>query len=175
MPLDRVLPQAGIDSINQRMQKGKAPEDPSKTVQPYDFSRPDRISKEQLRALHLLHENFARSLASSLSAYLRAYVMVNLVSVEQISFLEFTQCLPSPSCIVSMAMSPFDSTAILELNPSIVYPVLEMLLGGTGKTRLKVERGITEIEQSLLDSVLRLVLHDLEESWAPISPIQFRV
>ncbi|MGO9242301.1 MAG: flagellar motor switch protein FliM [Bryobacteraceae bacterium] len=175
MSIDRVLSQAEIDSVFRRMQKVKSTEDPAKNAQPYDFRRPDRIAKDQLRSIHMLHENFARSLASSLSAYLRAYVMVNLVSVEQISFLEFTQCLPSPSCIVSMAMRPFDGNAVLELNPSIVYPVLEMLLGGDGKTRLKVEREITEIEQSLLEGVLRIVLHDLEESWAPISSIQFQV
>ena len=157
------------------MQKARSADDPAKKAQPYDFRRPDRIAKDQLRAIHLLHENFARSLASSLSAYLRAYVMVNLVSVEQISFLEFTQCLPSPSCIVSMGMRPFDSSAVIEMNPTIVYPVLEMLLGGSGKTRLKMDREITEIEQSLLDGVLRIVLHDLVEAWAPITAIQFRL
>ena len=175
MSLDRLLSQSEIDNVFRRMRKVKTTEDPTKKALPYDFRRPDRIAKDQLRAIHMLHENFARSLASSLSAYLRAYVMVNLVSVEQISFLEFTQCLPSPSCIVSMAMRPFDSNAILEMNPSIVYPVLEMLLGGSGKTRLKVEREITEIEVSLFEGVLRVVLHDLEQSWAPISPVQFRV
>ena len=70
--------------------------DPVKKAVAYDFRRPDRIAKDQLRAIHLLHENFGRNLASSLSAYLRAYVLVNLVSVEQLSFSEFTQCLPSP-------------------------------------------------------------------------------
>ncbi|MDR3719441.1 MAG: flagellar motor switch protein FliM [Bryobacteraceae bacterium] len=175
MSLDRVLSQQEIDSVFKRMQKTKVSDDPAKRAQPYDFRRPDRIAKDQLRSIHLLHENFARSLASSLSAYLRAYVMVNLVSVEQISFLEFTQCLPSPSCIVSMAMKPFDANAILEMNPTIVYPVLEMLLGGSGKTRLKVDREITEIEQSLLDGVLRIVLHDLEDAWSPITPMNFQL
>jgi flagellar motor switch protein FliM len=175
MALDRVLSQQEIDSVFKRMQKTRSADDPAKKAQPYDFRRPDRIAKDQLRSIHMLHENFARSFASSLSAYLRAYVMVNLVSVEQISFLEFTQCLPSPSCIVSMAMKPFDSNAILEINPTIVYPVLEMLLGGSGKTRLKVDREITEIEESLLDGVLRIVLHDLEDAWSPISPINFQL
>lgn len=175
MALDRVLSQQEIDSVFKRMQKTKASDDSAKQAEPYDFRRPDRIAKDQLRSIHMLHENFARSLASSLSAYLRAYVMVNLVSVEQISFLEFTQCLPSPSCIVSMAMKPFDANAILEMNPTIVYPVLEMLLGGSGKTRLKVDREITEIEQSLLDGVLRIVLHDLEDSWSPITAINFKL
>src|SRR5271165_3464251 len=120
--VDRVLSQEEIDDVFRNLRDSPADQDSALKAEPYDFRRPDRIAKDQLRAIHMLHENFARSLASSLSAYLRAYVMVNLVSVEQISFLEFTQCLPSPSCIVSMAMRPFDSNAIMEMNPSIVYP-----------------------------------------------------
>ena len=73
--LGHVIASAGTDSPSQAL--------------PYDFRRPDRIAKEQLRAIHQLHENFARSLASSLSIFLRAYVSVNLVSVEQLSFIEF--------------------------------------------------------------------------------------
>src|SRR5215213_10995720 len=108
MSLDRVLSQEEIDVVFRNVRDGGGEEDLAKRTQPYDFRRPDRIAKEQLRAIHLLHENFARTLASSLSAYLRAYVMVNLVSVEQLSFMEFTQCLPSPTCIVALAMRPFD-------------------------------------------------------------------
>src|SRR5262252_7695536 len=91
-------------------------DDDARRAQLHDFRRPDRIAKDQLRSIHLLHETFARSLASSLSAYLRAYVMVNLVSVEQLSFMEFSQCLPSPTCLVSLGMRPFDGSAVLELN-----------------------------------------------------------
>src|SRR4030081_2459196 len=106
MALDRVLSQEEIDVVFRNMRDSGTEEDLAKRTQPYDFRRPDRIAKDQLRAIHLLHENFARSLASSLSAYLRAYVIVNLVSVEQISFLEFSQCLPSPSWLVSLGMKP---------------------------------------------------------------------
>src|ERR1700688_631934 len=97
------------------------------------FRRPDRIAKDQLRAIHMLHENFARSLAASLSAYLRAYVAVNLVSVEQLSFMEFSQCLPSPTCLVALDMKPFEGAAVLELNPALVFPIIEMLLGGNAR------------------------------------------
>src|ERR1039457_5546856 len=124
-------------------------DDPAKRAQPYDFRRPDRIAKDQLRAIHILHENFARSLASSLSAYLRAYVVVNLVSVEQLSFMEFSQCLPSPSCLVSLGMKPYEGNAVLEINPGLVFPIIEMLLGGGARSVLKVSREITEIEQSV--------------------------
>src|SRR5512135_1662456 len=111
MASERLLSQDEIDSVFRSKQGAKADDDPSRRAQPYDFRRPDRIAKDQLRAIHVLHENFARSLASSLSAYLRAYVAVNLVSVEQLSFMEFSQCLPSPSCLVSLGMKPFEGNA----------------------------------------------------------------
>jgi flagellar motor switch protein FliM len=175
MASDRLLSQEEIDSVFRNVQGVKPHDDPSLRAQPYDFRRPDRIAKDQLRAIHLLHDNFARSLASSLSAYLRAYVMVNLISVEQLSFIEFSQCLPAPTCIVSLGMKPFDGNAILELNPAMVYPILEMLLGGSGRSPLKVNREITEIEQSILDGVFRIILHDLQEAWSPISHINFAI
>jgi len=172
---DRILSQEEIDSVFRNLKGVPAEDDPAKRAQPYDFRRPDRIAKDQLRAIHLLHENFARSLASSLSAYLRAYVMVNLVSVEQLSFREFAQCLPSPTCMVSLSLRPFDGSAILELNPSMVFPILEMLLGGTGRSAFKVDREITEIEQSILETLYRIVLHDLKEAWSTVSQINFAV
>ena len=140
-------------------------DDPSRRAQPYDFRRPDRIAKDQLRAIHVLHENFARGLASSLSAYLRAYVVVNLVSVEQLSFVEFSQCLPSPTCIVSLGMKPYDGNALLEINPALVFPILEMLLGGSGKSVTRMNREVTEIEQSILEGIFRIILNDLKASW----------
>lgn len=175
MASERLLSQDEIDSVFRSKQGAKAEDDPSRRAQPYDFRRPDRIAKDQLRAIHLLHDNFARSLASSLSAYLRAYVMVNLISVEQLSFLEFSQCLPAPTCIVSLGMRPFDGSAVLEMNPSMVFPLLEMLLGGSGKTAFKTNREITEIEQSILDGLFRIILHDLKEAWSPISNINFAI
>ena len=122
-----------------------------------------------------MHENFARSLASSLSAYLRAYVAVNLVSVEQLSFMEFLQCLPSPSCLVSLAMKPYEGNAVLEMNPALVFPVLEMLLGGTAKSLTKINREITEIEQSVLDGLFRITLNDLKSAWHTVTPMDFTI
>src|ERR1700742_1328651 len=130
--VDRVLSQEEIDNVFRNLRDTPADEDPALRAEPYDFRRPDRIAKDQLRAIHLLHENFARSLASSLSAYLRAYVAVNLVSVEQLSFMEFNQCLPSPTSMITLGMKPLEGNAVLEINPSLVFPILEMLLGGTG-------------------------------------------
>src|SRR5271155_1187261 len=103
---DRVLTQEEIDKVFRNAHHSQTQSDPTRRAQPYDFRRPDRIAKDQLRAIHLLHENFARALGSSLSAYLRAYVVVNLVSVEQLSFMEFTECLTSPTSMISLGMRP---------------------------------------------------------------------
>ena len=175
MPSDRVLSQEEIDSVFRNLRESAGADDPARRAQPYDFRRPDRIAKDQLRSIHLLHDNFSRTLASSLSAYLRAYVVVNLVSVEQLSFMEFSRCLPSPTCLISLRMRPFDGNAVLELNPSLVFPILEMLLGGSGRNAVKIEREITEIEQSILEGLVRIVLHDLEEAWHAVTKIDFSV
>src|SRR2546430_1018229 len=89
-------------------QLASAAEAQRRTTSPLDFRRPDRIAKSQLRAIHQVHENFVRSLASSLSAYLRTHLLVNLVSVEQLSYVEFMECLPTPTCIASLGLKPSD-------------------------------------------------------------------
>ena len=173
MPGDRVLSQEEIDGVFKKMRAGGS-DAASQKVQLYDFRSPDRIAKDQLRAIQMLHENFARNLASSLSAYLRAYVAVNLVSVEQIPFMEFTQCLPSPTSMIVLGMKPFDGNAVLEINPSLVFPILEMLLGGPGKM-VRMTRKVTEIEQSILEGLLRIFLQDLRTSWQAVSNIEFSI
>jgi flagellar motor switch protein FliM len=173
--MDRVLSQEEIDNVFRTLRDSEQGVELVRKAQPYDFRRPDRIAKDQLRAIHLLHENFARSLASSLSAYLRAYVMVNLVSVEQLSFVEFSRCLPSPTSMISLRMRPFEGNAVLELNPTLVFPVLEMLLGGTGKSGVKFTRELTEIEQNILESLFRIILNDLKTSWHSVTSIDFTI
>jgi len=169
--LSRQLSQTEIDAVFQNVQDRKR-EVPAVR---FDFRRPDRIPKSQVRAIHLLHDTFVRNLVSSLSAYLRSYLAVNLVSVEQLSYAEFLDGLPSPTCMVSLGLKPYDGQGVLELNPSLVFPILEMLLGGTGKTTINIQRDITEIEQKLLDGLLRIILQDLQEAWRVVTAVDFTV
>ncbi len=171
--VDRSLTQDEINGLFRSARGGD--EEAADRAVPYDFRRPDRIAKEQLRAVHLLHDGFARTLASSLSAYLRAYVVVNLVSVEQLSFSEFSQCLPSPTCLVSLGLKPYEGNAVLEISSSVVFPILEMLLGGSGKSSTNIRREVTEIEQVVLDGLYRIFLHDLRQAWGGITPIDFTI
>ena|SRR5579875_1320631 len=171
---ERGLSQDQIDSVfrNARATKG---DEPKQHIENYDFRRPDRIPKDQIRAVHLLHENLAGKLASSLSAYLRAYVTVNLISVEQLPFVEFSQVFPSPTCMATIAMRPYEGTGVLELNPSLVFPILERLMGGSGKSTAKVARKITEIEQVILGGLFRIILNDLKQAWHPVTSIDFSI
>lgn len=169
--MSRQLSQQEIDAVFQHMQDHRRDTPAVK----FDFRRPDRIPKSQVRAIHLLHDTFVRNLVSSLSAYLRSYLTVNLVSVEQLSYSEFLDGLPSPTCMVTLGLSPYDGNAVLELNPSLVFPILEMLLGGTGKSSGAIQRDITEIEQKLLDGLFRIILHDLREAWKGVTEVDFTI
>jgi len=168
------LSQQEIDAVFQNLQT-QTREQLSTKAERFDFRRLDRIAKSQLRAIHLLHDNFVRNLVSSLSAYLRTYLIVNLVSVEQLSYAEFLECVTSPTCIVSLGLKPYDGNAVLELNSSLIFPVLEILLGGNGKTSTSIQREITEIEQSLLEGLFRIILHDLKEAWKGVTNIDFNI
>jgi len=173
--MSRQLSQQEIDAVFQSTGARQADRGGTKRAALFDFRRPDRIAKSQLRAIHQLHDNFVRNLVSSLSAYLRSYLIINLVSVEQLSYSEFLECLPSPTCIASLSLKPYDGNAVLELNSSLIFPILEILLGGDGKLQFNSQREITEIEQVLLDGLFRLILRDLREAWRFVTQIDFAI
>ena len=142
-------------------------------VSAFDFGRLDRIPKSQLRALHLVHENFVRSLASSLSAYLRSYLALNLVSLEQISYSEFLETISPPTCLAYLGLQPYEGTAVLELNMGLMFSLIELLLGSKGQSTLSVQREITDIEKSLVQTLLKVVLRDLTEAWKSVADVSF--
>jgi flagellar motor switch protein FliM len=168
----RELSQQEIDAV---FQGGDSAAQGKAAAVPFDFSRLDRIPKSQIRAVHLLHENFSRNLAASLSAYLRAYVSMNLVSLEQISYAEFLEGLASPTFIAYVGLRPYDGTAVMELSPALVFAFVEMLLGGGGKPAVTLQRKVTDIEKQLMQSLLRVILHDLSEAWKGVTDIRFAV
>lgn len=173
--MERELSQQDIEAVFRNIQGRQGERTGPKRATLFDFRRPDRIAKSQLRAIHQMHDNFVRNLVSSLSAYLRSYLIVNLVSVEQLSYSEFLECLPSPTCIASLSIRPYDGNAVLELNSSLIFPILEILLGGDGKLQFSSQREITEIEQVLLDGLFRLILRDLREAWKFVTQIEFAI
>jgi len=136
----------------------------SREIMLYDFKRPNRVSKEQLRSIKSVHDKLARNLASQISTVLRTIIEIDLQSVDQMTYGEFLMSIPSPTSFNIFSMKPLDGDAVLELNPSIVFPMLDRLLGGDGKT-FNIDRELTDIELNLLDTILRMIMQKLRESW----------
>ncbi len=99
----------------------------------YNFRRPDRVSKEQIRSLHFLHDRFARNVSTSLSAYLRAVTEVSIVSVEQFTYSEFLMSLPDPTAFYGLSLQPAEGLGALELNPVVAFTMIDRMLGGSGQ------------------------------------------
>jgi flagellar motor switch protein FliM len=176
--VNRILTQEEIDALVQTASgqawSGERRATASDGIVAYNFRRPDRVSKEQLRSLHFLHDRFAKTLSTSMSAFLRAMTDVSLVSVEQFAYSEFLMSLPDPTAFYSLAMPPLDGVGALEINPPVAFAVVDRLLGGTGDTPPPA-RALTEIEQNVLDTIVKLILEHLTETWRGITDVRFRI
>jgi len=148
------------DAIN----RTKDSSDSERNIMLYDFKRPNRVSKEQLRTIKSIHDKLARNLASHISTVLRSIIEVNLQSVDQMTYGEFLMSIPSPTSFNIFSLKPLDGEAVLELNPDIIFPIIDRLLGGDGMG-YEVDRELTDIELNLIDSILRIILQKLKESW----------
>ncbi len=170
--MERSSIQHGIDEDSERTAGAK---DFSAEVKKFDFQNFDKLAKSQLQALHLVHENFSRNVASSLSAYLRSYVALNLVSLEQISYGDFLGGVSSPGCIAYISLQPYDGSAVLDINTALAFRFIELLLGSKEQALMQVQRKMTDIEKKLLQTILRILLHDLRDSWRSVADIDFAV
>lgn len=157
-------PEAAVESVSQTRKK----------ISLYDFKRPDRVSKDQMRSIKNLHDKFARNFSSSLSGYLRSITDINLISVDQMTYGEFLMSLPNPTSFNIVSMLPLDGNAVMEVNPSLVFPIIDKLLGGKGDP-IEDVREITDIEQNVIDGVMQIALRDLEEVWQPIINIRLKI
>jgi len=169
----RQLTQTEIDAAFQSA-RGRPPDTENHPIQ-FDFRRPDRIAKSQVQAIRLLHESFVRNLSSSLSAYLRSFITVNLISVEQLAYSEFLDGLTPPTYVVSLSLKPYEGRALLELSPTLLFPILEVMMGGKGRAFANPAREVTEVEKHLLGTIFRRILNDLRDAWKAVAPIDFQI
>jgi flagellar motor switch protein FliM len=139
-------------------------EEKERQVSLYDFRRPDRVSKDQMRALQNLHDGYARLLATTLSSYLRALVEIDIVSVDQLTYSEFVMSVSNPSCIYVFQMEPLEGAAIVEVNPNLVFLIVDRLFGGQGKPS-DHNRELTDIEKNVLTKIVDRALANLKEIW----------
>jgi flagellar motor switch protein FliM len=177
--MNKVLSQDEIDGLLSG--HAEATGDPSShlsaagdNVALYNFRRPDRVSKEQIHSLQFLHERFSRNVATSLSAYLRTMTELSVVSVEQFSYSEFLMSLSDPTAFYALGLAPFEDLGSLEVNPAIAFAVVDRMLGGSGSGAAP-NRALSDIEQNVIDSVVKLLLDALSETWRGITQMTFSV
>jgi flagellar motor switch protein FliM len=139
-------------------------------VRKYDFSRPDKFAKDQLRTLEIIHENFSRLLNNFLSGYLRTYIEVDVISVQSLIYTEFSNSISNPAILGIVDFSPFDGQIIIDVSSDIAYTMIERVLGGSSKSRgvSKENRSLTEIEMTLLRNILIKFINLLKEPWGNI-------
>ena len=148
---------------------------PREKVTPYDFKRPERVGKEQMRALQTLHEGFGRNFAAGLSGLLRSMVEVKLTSVDQLTYSEFVFSLENPTCFNLLKAEPLEGNLILDINPSILYPIIDRLLGGGREGGLLARRPLTEIELRLVSRITDLFLKELAHAWENVLKLDLEV
>jgi flagellar motor switch protein FliM len=147
---------------------------PSSDVVRYNFRRPNRVSKEQVRALGVLHGEFAKVAAASLSGMLRTIVDLELESVEQTAYGEYVGAMGTPTCSFVFNMEPHKGGAVLELNPAVAFVMIDRLLGGQG-VNVPEAREFTEIERAVIERIGLRVMIDLQHAWQPVRDFAFRL
>jgi flagellar motor switch protein FliM len=177
---DQILTQEEINALLQAMDEDQITgelipfDSKASKIKPYDFMRPDKFSKDQLRTLQMMHDSFARNLQTSLSSYLRTQVGIELLKVEELPYEEFFEQVHHPSIVSIIGLSPMNGTAIIEVSPTIGFAIIDRLLGGPG-IALKKIRPLTEIEQTVIRRIIDRALVVLRESWEPVVEIEAKL
>ncbi len=169
--MEKVLNQEEIDAMVQAARSGgnrtAAAEEPPR-VEPWDARRAGQIGREQVQAITLLHETFARSITHSLGAYLRVVFAATLVSAEHLTYREFLQRLPETTYLASCRLDPMGMNAALQLDLKVAFPMIDLLLGGEGRGMASA-REITEIEEHILEGVAHIICRELGVAWQALS------
>src|ERR1700691_1005472 len=166
--MEKLLKQDEIDALFQaaRTKESESAPNVGARVLPYNFSTSGQISNEQLRAISMLNDLFARNLTHNLAAWLRTRFQVNLVSAEQIPFNEFLLRIPEISYVASVRLEPLGALSVLQLDLALAPPVIDLLLGGEG--REGPLREITDIEEAIVASLVEIICRELTVAWQPV-------
>ncbi len=172
-----ILSQSEIDALLSAISTGEMDAEElkkvevEKKVKVYDFKRALRFSKDQIRSLTRIHENFARLLTTFFSAQLRTYVQISVASADQIPYEEFIRSIPKMTILNVYEVPPLDGRIIMEVNPNIAYAMMDRVLGGKGISVNKVE-SLTEIETRIMSNMFEKAFENLQEAWSTIVDIE---
>lgn len=173
---NEVLSQSEIDALLSALSTGEMDadelkkEEESKKVKVYDFKRALRFSKDQIRSLTRIHENFARLLTTYFSAQLRTYIQISVASVDQLPYGEFISSIPKMTILNVFEMQPLNGRVLMEVNPNIAYSMMDRVMGGLGVSMNKIEN-LTEIETKIISNVFDKSLDNYREAWEGIVDI----
>jgi flagellar motor switch protein FliM len=142
----------------------------------YDFRRPDRVSKEMLQAMQLLHDKFATNLSASFSGYLRTFTEVVLRSVDQTTYSDFLDGLPAATYFSAISMHPLKRTAAIQFDLELAFALIDRLTGGSGGAPTDIShRKITDLEKLIVEDIIGVVVAGLEETWQPVNGVTFKL
>jgi flagellar motor switch protein FliM len=141
-------------------------------VSPYDFKRPERVGKEQMRSLQTMHEGFGRNFGAALSALLRTIVELKLTSVDQLTYSEFVFSLENPTCFNLINAPPLEGQLILDVNLSLLFPIIDRLLGGGSDSGPPLRRPLTEIELRLVSRITDLFCKEMKQAWENVLQLE---
>lgn len=178
--MSEVLSQNEIDALLSALNSGEIDvheikeEKEERKVKDYNFKIPNKFAKDHTRTLQIMHENFSRLLQTYLSGYLRALVQIEVISVDQLTYNEFTNSMPNPSVLGIVDFAPLNGSIIVEMTPSVSFAMIERVLGGTGHA-FERTRGFTEIELSLLEKILGQFISFFKDPWKNVIELKPRL
>lgn len=179
-PLAEVMSQGEIDALLTALSSGEMDvdelkkEDVEKKVKVYDFKRALRFSKDQIRSLTRIYENYARLLTTYFSAQLRTFVQISVASVDQLPYDEFIRSIPKMTILNVFTAAPLEGRMVMEVNPNIAYAMLDRMLGGQGSSPSNVS-SLTEIETIVMERVFSRALDSFEEAWRSIIDLELEL
>lgn len=172
-----ILSQSEIDALLSAISTGEMDADElkkevsSKKVKVYDFKRALRFSKDQIRSLTRIHDNFARLLTTYYSAQLRTYVQITVGSVDQLPYEEFIRSIPKMTVLNVFDVQPLEGRILMEVNPNIAYAMMDRIMGGIGVSVNKIEN-LTEIETKIISNIFEKSLENYREAWDTLIEIE---
>ena len=141
-----------------------------KSYKLYNFRRPDKFSKDNLRALRDIHREFSKAISLVLSGYLRMRVEIEIVSVDQLTYEEFVRSMPSPISVGVFEFEPLSGQILLGISFEVISCIVNRMLGGVGSIDTQT-RELTDIEKALAKKVINIIIKQLEDSWNAIIPV----
>lgn len=175
-----VLSQNEIDALLAALSSGEMDaeelkkEETQKKIRAYDFKRAVRFSKDHIRSLTRIHENFARFLTTYFSAQLRTFVQISVVQVEQLPYDEFIRSIPKMTILNIFEAEPLEGRMVLEVHPNVAFAMVDRLLGGQGTAPSKIN-ALTEIETTVMERIFSRAFESLQEAWKTVIDISPRM